>query len=190
MSSINDNLIEALLNKNRNEAIQILINNPQDPDINNGIQQTGWTPLILAIKNNDREIVGLILRNNSLRMNKTDKDGWPAYKHAVIKERTIDENPNIKLGNINDIRQIIRMLENDQRLSRDLGKDPRTGRFEFDLGAPLLRIGGKITKMRRNNKKTYKTNKIYKNYKNYKKLSKRHNKMRKQMKIKRTTTRR
>jgi len=180
MSSINDNLLEALLNKNRREALQILRNNPEDSDINNGIQQTGWTPLILAIKINDPEIVGLILRNNSLRMNKIDKDGWPAYKHAIIKERLIAANPNINLGNINDTRQIIRMLENDQRLAPDLGKDPITGRFELDLHAPKRSNEGKIKKMRRNKKKSNK------------KSTKRHKKMRtkRTKRTKRTTIRR
>ena len=120
MSDLNDRFFSSIWNKNASETERLL----QDgADINSYMSDTGWTPLILAIKNNDPQMVRKILSYPNLQINHIDKDGLTAYKHAILKEKRIANNPNMNLGNIDDSREIINMLESNPRLIRGIG-DP------------------------------------------------------------------
>ena len=146
MSDLNDRLFSSIWNKNASETERLL----QDgADINSYMSDTGWTPLILAIKNNDPQMVRKILSYPNLQINHIDKEGLTAYKHAILKEKRISNNPNMNLGNIEDTRQIINMLENNPRLIRNLGDS-------IDKHSRNILGGRKSIKIKKNTSRKYK----------------------------------
>jgi ankyrin repeat protein len=160
MTVLNDQLLFAVWNNNSNEVRRLLRN--VDVNINYGMEETGWTPLMLAIKNNNPEIVEILLNDNNLEINKEDIDGWTAYKHAVLLDKQFPNDANR--------RRIIELLEQNPSLDKNLGKNER-GEFAFDI---RRNMGGfsKKTKQRRKsiNRKTKKTRKsVKKSRKIYKK---------------------
>jgi ankyrin repeat protein len=160
MTVSNDELILPVWNEDAEEVRRIL--NNDDVNINYKREDTGWTPLILAIKRNNPEIVEILLNNNNLNINQEDNDGWTAYKHAILLDRKFPNDPRR--------RRIIQLLERSPKLNRDLGKN-NSGEFAFDThgnmgGRKTKRLRKRKVKKIKNTKKTQKRGKrINKKYK-------------------------
>jgi hypothetical protein len=162
MTVTNKDLLLAVWNNNSNEVRRLLSDN--DLNINEGMEETGWTPLILAVKKINPEIVELLLNDNRLDINKVDIDEWSAYKYAVLLDRQFPNDPRR--------RRIIQLLESKPELNRNERND-----FKFDNrgnmgGRKTKRLRKRQIKKIRKARKTIKTRKARKTRKTQKREKK------------------
>ena len=166
MTIANEDLLLAVWNNDLGKVRELL--NDELVNINSSMDETGWTPLILAVKKKNPEIVDILLNNSKLDINHEDIDGWTAYKHAVMLNKQFPNDPARM--------RIVELFERNPKLNKDLGKDP-TGEFTFDVRRNNM--GGKMTKRHAKMKKTKKSRKSKKSNKKSRKTAKRRKHMKK-----------